>query len=122
MIDHRRSTCVKSPRQRSALDEPHLLLAVMVAAAGVILPTRSSWSGVSSTTSAAMFSSTPDTRLVPGVGTMSSPWASSQASETCPGVHPASQPMNAPSSALLSNSPVDCTVNTEVIGSPGPMG
>ena len=37
-----------------------------------------------------MFSSTRATRLVPGIGAMSSPCASSQASATCAGVAPTS--------------------------------
>ena len=44
--------------------------------------------GQSSMSSAAMFSSRRATRLVPGIGAMSSPWASSQASATCAGVAP----------------------------------
>ena len=38
--------------------------------------------------SAAVFSSTRATRLVPGIGAMSSPWASSHASAICAGVAP----------------------------------
>ncbi len=41
---------------------------------------------VSFTSVAAQFSSRYLRRLVPGMGTMSSPWASSQASATCPAV------------------------------------
>ena len=49
-------------------------------AAGVRLSNRSSWAAVSSMPSAAVFSSTRDTRFVPGIGAMSFPWASNQAS------------------------------------------
>jgi hypothetical protein len=44
--------------------------------------------GDSVTSSAAMFSSRRDARLVPGIGTMSGPWANSQAIATCPAVQP----------------------------------
>jgi hypothetical protein len=43
-------------------------------------------SELSSMPSAAVFSSTRETRLVPGIGAMSSPCASSQANATCAGV------------------------------------
>ena len=51
---------------------------------------RASWSAVSSRSSAAAFSSSRTTRLVPGIAAMSSPWARSQASATWAGVAPAS--------------------------------
>jgi hypothetical protein len=54
-------------------------------AAGVRLLRRSSWPAASSMRSAAVFSSTRATRRVPGIGAMSSPWASSQASAICAG-------------------------------------
>src|SRR6266536_3355709 len=57
-------------------------------AAGVRWLRRSSWSSLSSTMSAAVFSSTRATRRVPGIGAMSSPWASSQARAICAGVAP----------------------------------
>src|SRR5437879_6276421 len=47
--------------------------------AGVRLLSRAICSVLSSTLSAAVFSSTRETRLVPGIGAMSSPRASSQA-------------------------------------------
>ena len=52
-----------------------------------------SWSAVSSMASAAVFSSTRATRRVPGIGAMSSPGASSQASAVWAGVAPISAPM-----------------------------
>ena len=67
-------------------------------AAGVMLVSLSTCSAVSSTPSAAVFSSTRATRLVPGIGAMSSPWASSQASATCAGVAPTSAAMASTSS------------------------
>ena len=59
-------------------------------AAGVRLLSRSICSALSSMPSAAVFSSTRATRLVPGIGAMSLPWASSQARAICAGVAPAS--------------------------------
>jgi hypothetical protein len=50
---------------------------------------------VSSTPSAAVFSSTRATRRVPGIGAMSSPRVSSHASAVCAGVAPISAPMAA---------------------------
>jgi hypothetical protein len=60
--------------------------------AGVRLLSRSSWSPLSSMPSAAVFSSTRATRRVPGIGAMSSPWASSQASAIFAGVAPCAVP------------------------------
>ena len=51
--------------------------------AGVSSLSRSICSALSSMPSAAVFSSTRETRLVPGLGAMSSPCASSQANATC---------------------------------------
>lgn len=63
----------------SAVDEP--------AYACVSLPNSST---VSVTSSAAMFSSSRCSLVVPGMGTIQGRWASSQARATCPGVTPLS--------------------------------
>ena len=55
---------------------------------------------VSSMPSAAVFSSIRQTRLVPGIGVMSSPLASSQARAACAGVAPASAAIALISSAI----------------------
>src|SRR6266498_2963715 len=55
---------------------------------------------LSSIPSAAVFSSTRETRLVPGIGAMSSPCASSQARATCAGVAPASDATVSTSSTM----------------------
>ena len=65
----------------SAFDHPHLLFVVVVAGGGGEVGELLSCSALSWTSSAATFSSTRDTRFVPGIGAMSSPWASSQANE-----------------------------------------
>jgi hypothetical protein len=57
-------------------------------------------SALSRIPSAAVFSSTRDTRLVPGIGTMSSPRASSQARAICADVAPTSPAMDSTSSAM----------------------
>ena len=62
---------------------------------------RSGCSALSSILSASAFSSTRDTRLVPGMGAMSSPWASSEANEIWAEVHPTSSAMDWTSSALV---------------------
>src|SRR5206468_4070128 len=54
--------------------------------AGVRALSRWICSVLSSMTSAAVFSSTRETRLVSGMGAMSEPWASNQANATCAGV------------------------------------
>jgi hypothetical protein len=54
------------------------------------LLSRSICPALSTTQSAAVFPSTRATRLVPRIGAVSSPCASSQASATCAGVAPAS--------------------------------
>ncbi len=61
---------------------------------------RSSCSAVSSTASAAVFSSTRATRRVPGIGAMSSPRVRIQASAVCAGVAPISAPMARTSSTM----------------------
>ena len=76
------------PEKTLTLDHPHLLLVVVIAGGGGEVVEPSIWSGLSSMPSAATFSSTRATRLVPGIGAMSSPWARSQASATWAGVAP----------------------------------
>jgi hypothetical protein len=68
--------------------------------AGVRSFSRAIWSALSSTRSAAVFSSTRETRLVPGIGAMSSPCASSQAKATCAGVAPTSEATASTSSTM----------------------
>ena len=60
-------------------------------AGGVSSSRRWICSELSSTPSAAVFSSTRETRLVPGIGAMSSPCASSHANATCAGVASSSE-------------------------------
>src|SRR2546430_2071188 len=69
-------------------------------AARVKLLSRSICSALSSMRSAAMFSSTRATRLVPGIGAMSPPCAGSQARAICAGVAPASAAMALTSSTM----------------------
>lgn len=71
------------------------------APAGTAASTSSSSSRVSLTPAAATFCSRYLTLFVPGMGTTSSPWASSQASASCPGVTPLrpATPLSASASA-----------------------
>ena len=68
--------------------------------AGVRSLSRWICSALSSMPSAAVFSSTRETRLVPGIGAMSSPCASSQASATCAGVASSSEATASTSSTM----------------------
>ena len=68
--------------------------------AGVRSFSRAICSTLSSRASAAVFSSTRETRFVPGIGAMSSPCASSQAKATCAGVASTSEATASTSSTM----------------------
>ena len=72
--------------------------------AGVRSFSRSICSALRSVLSAAVFSSTREMRLVPGIGAMSSPWASSQANATCAGVASTSEAIASTSSTTRGSS------------------
>ena len=75
-----------TPAAWSAVDDSHVSFVVVVAGGRREVVQPLDLLGAQLDASAAMFSSTRDTRLVPGIGAMSSPWARSQARATCAGV------------------------------------